>query len=125
MSDDIALGDWVRHKQNGMLGQVIEEEGELLIKPDSPLTPVRYPRRMFGEWHKEPNARKIPVSQLASVMHAADRALCAVHPEMKRQPEWLSLDAETRKQWIDGSIKLDHPLRILLKDAVTRALDGQ
>lgn len=121
-SDELKEGDWVRHKVNGSLGRVTLAGGELCIKPDSPNTPVAYPRKMFGEWQKDPNAKKIPVGQLASVAHAADRALCAVHHELQKQPDWLSLSAEERREWITGEVDLEHPLRVKLRKAVMEAL---
>lgn len=121
-SDELNAGDWVRHKINGSLGRVIEEGGELLIKPDSPNTQVRYPKKLFGEWGKDANARRIPIGRLAEVAQAADRALCSIHFELQKQPDWLSLKAEERKAWVEGTVELEHASRIALRDAVMGCL---
>lgn len=118
------VGTYLRHARTGDLGRVIEENGELFIKPDLPGSPVKYPITMYYNWMIEPRAKKLPPGSWAKVCYVADQALCDIHPELKRVPtEWASLHPLKRAEWIERKVKFKEPIRLELYNAITKILE--
>ena len=116
------IGTYVRHAKTGDLGQVVEKDGELWIKPDLPGSPVYYPATLIYNWQIEPHAKRLPPGSWARVCYEAYRALCDIHPEMKRQPEWMSLKADVKAAWIENRVKFAKPLQLELTNAILKVL---
>lgn len=117
------IGTYVRHAKTGDLAQVVEKDGELFIKPDLPGSPVYYPATQIYNWTIEPHAKRLPPGSWARVGYEANRALCDIHPDLKRQPEWNSLHPNVRAQWIERKIKFDKVIQLELNNAITRVLE--
>lgn len=117
------IGTYLRHKNTGDLAQVVVHEGKVQIKPDLPGSPVYYPATLYYNWIVEPKAKQLPPGAFARIAYEADRALCEIHPELKRQPEWLSLDTNKRAAWIEARIKMDNPLRLELYNCIMNTLN--
>lgn len=117
------LGQYLRHSTTGDLARVVEKDGELAIKPDLPGSPVYYPFARWREFRIEEHAKKLPPGSWARVAYEADRALCEMHPEFRRQKEWLSLSPAEKAAWIERKVRFDHPIRLELNNLIHRFLD--
>ena len=118
------IGTYVRHNQTGDLAQIIEKDGKLVIKPDLPGSPVFYAISSLHNYRVELRAKRLPIGSWARVAYEADRALCDIHPELKRQKEWIALSPLDRAQWIEGRAKLGHPLRVDLHNMILKLLEN-
>jgi hypothetical protein len=123
MSDVPAIGTYLRHGKTGDLARVVVHEGKVAIKPDLPGSPVYYPISRHHEFNVEVNPQKLPPGSWASVAYAADRALCEIHPEFKRQPEWMSLHPAIKAAWIERRHKFDNAIRLELHNLISEFLD--
>ncbi len=117
------IGTYVRHKMTGDLARVVEHEGKMMIKPDLPGSPVYYPISRHHEFNVEEGPKKLPPGSWARVAYEADRALCEIHPELKRQIEWNSLHPHTKAAWIERRFKFDNVLRLELHNLISEFLD--
>lgn len=117
------IGTYVRHKETGQLAQVTVHEGKVVIKPDIPGSPVYYNAAQYYNWVVELKAKELPPGSYARVAYEADRALCEIHPDLKRQPEWLSLNAKDKAAWIEARVSFNNPLRLELYNAVVKTLE--
>lgn len=117
------IGTYVRHGKTGDLGQIVEKDGELFIKPDLPGSPVYYPATQIYNWTIEAHAKRLPPGSWARVCYEANRALCDIHPDLKRQPEWNSLHPDVRAKWIERKIKFDKVIQLELSNAITKVLE--
>lgn len=118
------IGTYVRHVRTGDLAQIIEKDNELWIKPDLPGSPVMYPATQIHNWMIEPRAKKLPPGSWAKVCYEADKALCSIHPELKRVgTEWASLHPLRKAEWIERRIKFKEPIRLELYNAITKILE--
>ncbi len=117
------VGTYVRHMKTGDLAKVVEIDGVKWIKPDLPGSPVLYPGTQSYNWQIEKYAKRLPPGSWARVCYEADRALCDIHPELKRQGEWLSLHPVKKAEWIDRKVKFDSVLRLELYNAITAVLE--
>lgn len=117
------LGTYLRHKQTGDLAKVVEHEGKMMIKPDLPGSPVYYPISRYVDFNVEVHPTKLPPGSYTRVAYDAYRALCEVHPEFKRQPEWNSLHPMVKAAWIERRHKFDNVLQLELFNLVTNFLD--
>jgi hypothetical protein len=95
----------------------------MAIKPDLPGSPVYYPISRHTDFNVEISPNKLPPGSWARVAYEADRALCEIHPEMKRQGEWLSLNPATKAAWIERRFKFDNVLRLELHNLISTFLD--
>jgi hypothetical protein len=120
---DYPVGTWLRNKTTGDLAQVAEENGDYVIKPDKPLSPVRYPMTQISNWQIEPKGYKLPTGSYARVAFEADRILCSIHPQLKKQPEWNSLKATDRASWIEGRVEFQSLIRTRLYTAIIKTLE--
>lgn len=118
------IGTYLRNKNTGDLAQVIVHEDKVVIKPDIPGSPVFYNAAQYYQWNVETKPKALPPGSFARVAYEADRALCEIHPELKKQPEWLSLNAMTKARWIEARMKLDNPIRLELYNAVMKCLEA-
>lgn len=119
------VGSYLRNKNTGDLAQVVIHNGKVQIKPDLPGSPVYYPATLYYNWIVEPKAKELPPGSYARIAYEADRALCEIHPELKRQPEWLSLDARAKAAWIEARVSFTNPLRLELYNAIIGTLEGK
>lgn len=117
------LGTYLRHERTGDLARVVEHEGKMAIKPDLPGSPVYYPMSRAHEFIVEEQPRKLPPGSWARVAFEADRALCDIHPEFKRQVEWNSVHPQTKAAWIERRYKFDNVLRLELYNLICNFLD--
>jgi hypothetical protein len=117
------VGTYVRHRETGNLGVVVSEDGELWIRPDIKGSPVRYPATQIYNWNIEQHAKRLPPGGWARVCYEANRVLCDIHPDLKRQVEWNSLHPNKRAEWIDRRVKFDKPIQLELMNAITRVLE--
>jgi hypothetical protein len=118
------IGTFLRNKETGDLAQVVLHEEDIKIKPDLPGSPVYYPATQAHRFNVETNHKKMPPGSWARIAYEADRALCDIHTDLKRQPDWLSLKAHERAKWIEAKVNLGHPLRIELYTAVIKVLES-
>jgi hypothetical protein len=95
----------------------------MAIKPDLPGSPVFYPLSRLHEFNIEEHPQKLPPGSWARVAYEADRALCEIHPEFKRQIEWNSLHPQTKAAWIERRYKFDNVLRLELYNLICAFLD--
>ena len=116
-------GTYVRHNQTGDLAQIIEKDGKLFIKPDLPGSPVFYGITSLHNYTIELRAKRLPKGSWARVAYEADRALCEIHPEFKRQKEWIALTPIERAAWIEGRAKLGHTMRVELHNLILKFLE--
>lgn len=123
MADEIKVGTYVRHSRTGDLAKVVMHDGKLAIKPDLPGSPVYYPYTRIHEYNVETRPHKLPPGSWARVAYEADRALCDIHPELKRQPEWNSAHPQTKAAWIERRFKFDNILRLELHNLISEFLD--
>lgn len=124
MEKNVKNGTYLRNKETGDLAQVIEKDGKQVIKPDLPGSPVFYPMTQLHRWNEEKSPGRLPPGTLARVAYAADQALCDIHPDMRRQKDWMSLHPEQKAAWIEGKHKFDHVLRLELFNAIMKVLEG-
>ena len=117
------LGTYLRHGKTGDLARVVEHEGKMMIKPDLPGSPVYYPMSRVHEFVVEEHPKKLPPGSWARVAYEADRALCEMHPELKRQPEWLSLPPRAKAAWIERRVKFENLLRLELHNLICNFFD--
>jgi hypothetical protein len=117
------LGTYVRHSQTGDLGKIVEKDGELFIKPDLPGSPVYYPATQIHNWSLEQYAKRLPPGSWARVAYEANRVLCEIHPDLKRQPEWASLHPNLKASWIEKRIKFDKVIQLELNNAIIKVLE--
>lgn len=117
------VGTPVRHMKTGDLGKIVEKDGELFIKPDLPGSPVYYPATMIYNWQIEKYAKRLPTGSWARVAYEANRALCDIHPDMKRQKEWMSLHPLEKASWIERKVKFDNVLQLELHNAIIKILE--
>lgn len=120
---DIPLGTYLRHAKTGDLAQVVEHMGKPHIKPDLPGSPFYYPMTRAHEYNIETKPHKLPPGSWAKVAYEADRALCEIHPELKRQVEWNSVHPQTKAAWIERRYKFDSLLRLELHNLISAFLD--
>ncbi len=118
------VGTYLRHNMTGDLAQIVEKDGKQMIKPDLPGSPVYYGITSIHNYRVELRAKRMPPGSWARVAYEADRSLCDIHPELKRQKEWLALSPIERASWIEGRAKLTHPLRIELHNAILKILEA-
>jgi len=118
------IGTALRNKNTGDLAYVVIHEGRVVIKPDIPGSPVYYPATQAYNWNIELKPKKLPPGSFARVAYEADRALCEIHPEMKKQPEWLSLPAQKKAAWIEARVAFDNVLRQELYNAIIKTLEA-
>jgi hypothetical protein len=118
------VGTYLRNKNTGDLARVVVHEGKVQIKPDIPGSPVYYPGAQHYNWNIESKAKKLPPGSFARVAYEADRALCEIHPDMKKQPEWLSLHPNKKAEFIEARMKFDNVLRQELYNAIIRTLES-
>lgn len=119
------IGTALRHKDTGDLAFVAEKDGVVCIKPDLPLSPVTYPITALHRYHIEARAKRLPPGSWARVAYEADKALCDIHPELKRQPDWASLHPLKKAKFIDGRYDFGHPLRVELYNAIIKLLESK
>lgn len=117
------IGTYLRHAKTGDLAKVVEHDGKMAIKPDLPGSPVYYPMSRAHEFKVEEHPKKLPPGSYARVAYEADRALCEIHPEFKRQIEWNSLHPQTKAAWIERRYKFDNVLRLELYNLICNFLD--
>lgn len=117
------IGTYLRHGRTGDLARVVVHEGKMAIKPDLPGSPVFYPMSRLHEYNVEESPKKLPPGSWARVAYEADRALCEIHPEMKRQPEWHSLHPLVKAAWIERRYQFDDVLRLELHNLISAFLD--
>lgn len=117
------IGTYLRHGKTGDLARVVEHEGKMAIKPDLPGSPVYYPMSRVHEFNVEENPKKLPPGSWARVAYEADRALCEMHPEFKRQKDWASLHPLEKAAWIERRHKFDNVLRLELYNLINTFLD--
>lgn len=117
------LGTYLRHSKTGDLARVVAHEGKMMIKPDLPGSPFYYPMTRLHEYNIEEFPQKLPPGSWARVAYEADRALCDIHPELKRQKEWLSLAPADKAAFIERRYKFDHVLRLELHNLICRFFD--
>lgn len=117
------LGTYLRNKQTGDLAKVVLHEGKMAIKPDLPGSPVYYPISRHIDFQVEEHPTKLPPGSYTRVAYEAHRALCEVHPEFKRQPEWNSLPPLTKAAWIERRFKFDSVLQLELFNLICGFLD--
>lgn len=117
------IGTWVRHKQRGDLAQVTVHEGKVVIKPNIPGSPHYYNAAQYYDWNIELKPKQLPPGSFARVAYEADRALCEIHPDLKRQKDWLSLPAKEKAAWIEARVEFSNVLRQELYNAVMSALE--
>lgn len=118
------IGTWMRNNKTGDLARIVEKDGKAFIKPDIPGSPVYYNIQEFKNWTVELKPKKLPPGSFARVAYEADRALCEIHPDLKKQPEWLSLDATKKCQWIEARVSFANVLRQELYNAVIKTLEA-
>lgn len=118
------VGTYLRHNLTGDLAQIVEKDGTVCIKPDLPGSPVYYSITSMHNYSIEQRAKRLPPGSWARVAYEANRALCEIHPELKRQTEWLSMSALDKCAWIEGRAKLKHPLQIELHNAILKVLEN-
>ncbi len=119
------LGTVLRHAQTGDLAKVVLHEGKMAIKPDLPGSPVFYPISRHHEFKVEDHPTKLPPGSYARVAYDAYRALCEIHPEFKRQPEWNSLHPNVKASWIERRFKFDNVLQLELTNLIIDFLDSK
>ncbi len=117
------IGTYLRHGRTGDLARVVEHEGKMAIKPDLPGSPVYYPISRFHEFNIEEQPKKLPPGSWARVAYEADRALCEIHPEFKRQKDWNSVHPVEKAAWIERRYKFDNVLRLELYNLICDFLD--
>lgn len=117
------IGTYLRHNMTGDLARVVEHEGKMAIKPDLPGSPVFYPMSRAHEFRVEESPKKLPPGSWARVAYEADRALCEIHPELKRQTEWNSLHPQVKAAWIERRYRFENLLRLELYNLINRFLD--
>lgn len=117
------IGTYLRHERTGDLARVVEHEGKMMIKPDLPGSPVYYPMTRVHEFIVEVAPKKLPPGSWARVAYEADRALCEMHPELKRQKEWASVHPVEKAAWIERRNKFDNVLRLELNNLICDFLD--
>jgi hypothetical protein len=117
------LGTYLRHEKTGDLARVVQHEGKMMIKPDLPGSPVYYPMTRAHEFIIQESPPKLPPGSWAKVAYEADRALCEVHPEFKRQVEWLAVHPNVKAAWIERRVKFDNVLRLELHNLIHAFLD--
>jgi len=117
------IGTYLRHKLTGDLARVVEHDGQMMIKPDLPGSPVYYPMARAHEFVVEESPKKLPPGSWSRVAYEADRALCEAHPEFKRQVEWHSLHPLAKAAWIERRFKFDNVLRLELYNLICDFLD--
>lgn len=117
------IGTFLRNKQTGDLARIVIHEDKAQIKPDIPGSPVYYPINQFNNWSIELKAKKLPPGSFARVAYEADRALCEIHPDMKKQPEWLSLHPMDKAKWIEAKVKFKEVLRLELYNKIIQCLE--
>lgn len=118
------IGTYLRNKTTGDLARVCVMDGKVVIKPDIPGSPVFYNAAQFYNWNVELKPKQLPPGSFARVAYEADRALCEIHPDLKKQPEWLSLDAKKKSAWIEARVKFDNVLRQELYNSVIKTLEA-
>lgn len=117
------IGTYVRHEKTGDLARIVEHEGKMAIKPDLPGSPVYYPISRIHEFKVEEQPKKLPPGSWARVAYEAHRALCDIHPEMKRQVEWNSLHPNVKAAWIERRYKFPDVLQLELHNLIADFLD--
>lgn len=117
------IGTYLRHAKTGDLARVVQHEGKMAIKPDLPGSPVFYPMTRLHEFNVEEHPKKLPPGSWARVAYEADRALCEIHPELKRQPEWNSVHPQVKAAWIERRFKFDNIVRLELHNLISAFLD--
>lgn len=116
-------GTWMRHKETGDMGQVVEEDGDWWIRPNIPGSPVRYPATQAMRWSVEQQPRKLPPGSYARIAYDANRALCEIHPELKKPVDWLSLGAHEKARWIEARVQFKNVLQARLYAAIIKTLE--
>lgn len=124
MSAHPPIGTYVRHNQTGDLAQIVEKDGVVVIKPDLPGSPVFYSITSIHNYKIETRAKRLPPGSWARVAYEANRALCEIHPELKRQGDWLSLNPLEKSKWINGRVEFKHPLQAELHNAILKTLEA-
>lgn len=117
------IGTYLRHSKTGDLAKVVLHEGKMAIKPDLPGSPVYYPISRAHEFNVETQPQKLPPGSWARVAYDAYRAFCEIHPEFKRQPDWLSLSPQVKAAWIERRVKFDNLLQLELFNTITAFFD--
>lgn len=117
------IGTWLRHKQRGDLAQVTVHEGNVVIKPNIPGSPVFYNAAQYYDWNIELKPKQLPPGSFARVAYEADRVLCEIHPDLKRQLDWLSLPSASKASWIEARVKFDNLLRQTLYNSIMKTLE--
>ncbi len=117
------VGTYVRNKDTGDLASIVEKDGELWIKPDIPGSPVYYPATQIHRWLIEQNVKRLPPGSWARVSYEANRVLCDLHPDLKRQQDWQSLSPVKKAEWIERRVKFDKPIQLELSNAIARVLE--
>lgn len=117
------IGTYLRHSRTGDLAQVVFHDGKIQIKPDLPGSPVYYPVSRHHEFNVETKPHKLPPGSWARVAYEAHRALCEIHPELKRQPEWNSLHPQVKAEWIERRHKFSSLLCLELHNLISDFLD--
>jgi len=118
------IGTWMRNNKTGDLAKIVEKDGKAFIKPDIPGSPVYYNIQEFKNWTVELKPKQLPPGSYARIAYEADRALCEIHPDLKRQPDWLSLDANKKASWIEAKVSFQNVLRQELYNAVIATLEA-
>lgn len=124
MSAHPPIGTHVRHNLTGDLAQIVEKDGQVCIKPDLPGSPVYYSITNLHNYRIEPKAKRLPKGSWARVAYEANKALCEIHPELKKQKDWIALHPLEKAQWIEGRVKLGHPLQVELHNAILKTLES-
>ena len=117
------LNTYLRNRTTGDLAKIVEKDGKWAIKPDIPGSPVYYNITEYKNWNVELKPKRLPPGSFARVAYEADRALCEIHPDLKKQPEWLSLDANKKAMWIEARVSFQNVLRHELYNCIIKSLE--
>jgi len=116
---------YLRHKNTGDLALEVVYSEKVKMNHNLPGFPLYYTATQLYNWLFETKAKELPPGSYARIAYEADRVLCDIHPELKRQPEWLSLDTRKKAAWIEARVSFDNPTRQELYNAIIGALEGK
>ena len=120
-----AVGTHVRSTKTGDLYKIVKDpDGSLWIQRNIPNSTERYTATQIYNFAVETRPELLPPGSMARVAYEADKALCEVSPQFSRQPDWLSVDRQTKASWIEKRVEFPdgHLLRMKLFIAVSRVL---
>lgn len=118
------VNTWLRNAKTGDLAQIVIIDGKAHIKRDIVGSPVLHNINEYYNWNVELKPKRLPPGSFARVAYEADRALCEIHPDLKKQPEWLSLNATTKAAWIEARVSFNNVLRQELYNSIIKTLEA-